>query len=118
MDFDSICNQLATISIQRQVNEKMLNDLNLIISEIIKKGHYNLDIYDLCISCGHSLTWDQEYTVNIFDIQWLKTSGKNYFYETLNNYIKIETVESYNLVTKLYNEIFELFSLQVENDIN
>ena len=36
------------------------------------------------------------------------------FYETLNNYIKIETVEIYNLVTKLYENLLELFSLQVE----
>jgi homoaconitase/3-isopropylmalate dehydratase large subunit len=114
MDFDSVCAQMSGISIHQKVNEKLVSDLNLIISEIINTGHYNIDIYELCVNCGHSLTWDQEYTVCNFDIQWLKTSGKVYFYETLNNYIKIETVENYNLVTRLYENILELFSLQVE----
>tara|TARA_B110000444_G_scaffold261361_1_gene312903 strand:- start:2905 stop:3249 length:345 start_codon:yes stop_codon:yes gene_type:complete len=114
MDFDSICAQMSSISIHQKVNEKLVSDLNLIISEIINAGHYNVDIYELCVNCGHSLTWDQEYTLCNIDIQWLKTSGKVYFYETLNNYIKIETVENYNLVTRLYENILELFSLQVE----
>jgi len=114
MDFDSICAQMTGVTIQQKVNEKLVSDLNLIISEIIKAGNYNIDIYELCVNCGHSLTWDQEYTVCDFDIQWLKTSGKVYFYETLNNYIKIDTVETYNLVTRLYGNIIELFSLQVE----
>ena len=114
MDFDSICEQLSNVSNQQKVNEKLVADLNLIITEIIKIGHYNVDIYELCVNCGHSLTWDQEYTVCEFDISWLKTSGKVYFYETLNNYIKIENIHVYNLVTKLYENILELFSLQVE----
>ncbi len=114
MDFDSICEQMTNVSIQQKVNKKLVADLNLIITEIIKIGHYNVDIYDICVNCGHSLTWDQEYFVCEFDIRWLKTSGKVHFYETLNNYIKIETVEIYNLVTKLYENILELFSLQVE----
>lgn len=114
MDFDSICAQMSGISIQQKVNEKLVSDLNLIISEIINTGHYNVDIYELCVNCGHSLTWEQEYNVCNFDIQWLKTSGKVYFYETLNNYIKIETVENCNLVNRLYENIVELFSLQVE----
>lgn len=114
MDFDSICMQMSDISIQQKVNEKFVSDLNLLISEIIKAGHYNVDIYEICVNCGHSLTWDQEYTACKFDIQWLSTSGKVYFYETLNNYIKIDTVEIYNRVTRLYENILELFSLQVE----
>jgi len=109
-----MCNQISEMSIQQNINKKLVSDLNLIISEIINAGHYNVDIYELCVNCGHSLTWDQEYTVCNFDIQWLKTSGKLYFYETLNNYIKINTLEIYNSVTKIYNELFELFSLQVE----
>ncbi len=114
MDFDSICMQMSDISIRQKVNEKLVSDLDLIISEIIKIGHYNVDIYELCVNCGHSLTWDQEYTVCNFDIEWLSTSGKVYFYETLNNYIKIETAEIYKIVTCLYENILELFSLQIE----
>tara|TARA_B100000902_G_C27146409_1_gene831353 strand:- start:523 stop:867 length:345 start_codon:yes stop_codon:yes gene_type:complete len=113
MDFDSICEQMNSITIKPSVNMKLLADLNLIISEIISAGNYNVDIYDICVSCGHSLTWDQEYTISQDDIVWLKTTGKVHFYETLNNYMKIETVEIYNFVTKLYEKLIELFSLQV-----
>ena len=114
MDFDSICAQMTGVTIQQKVNEKLVSDLNLIITEIIKIGDYNINIYELCVNCGHSLTWDQEYTICNSDIHWLKTSGKIHFYETLNNYIKIDTTEKYNIVTRLYENILELFSLQVE----
>mgnify|MGYP006192825761 CR=1 FL=1 len=114
MDFDSICTQMSEITIEREVNKKLLSDLNIIISEILNIGNYNIDIYELCVNCGHSLTWDQEYTIYETDVAWLKTSGKVYFYETLNNYIKIDTVEIYNLVTRLYENILELFTLQLE----
>lgn len=114
MDFDAICAKMSNVSIERTVNEKLVTDLNCIISEIIKIGHYNVEIYDICVNCGHSLTWDQEYSVREYDMHWLRTTGKLYFYETLNNYIKIETVEMYNLATKLYDDLLELFSLQLE----
>lgn len=104
---------MSNMSINNPLNKKLLEDLNLIISEIIKCGNYNVNIYDICVNCGHSLTWDQEYYISNFDMEWLKTSGKNYFFETLNNYIKITTQKDYKLVTDLYSELLELFSLQI-----
>tara|TARA_B100000035_G_scaffold315454_1_gene336407 strand:- start:8525 stop:8869 length:345 start_codon:yes stop_codon:yes gene_type:complete len=114
MDLDNICGCMSGMSINSSINEKLLSDLNLIISEIIKCGHYKVDIYDICVNCGHSLTWDQEYSVSKSDIEWLKTSGKNYFCETLNNYIKVNNIEDYNLVIALYIQLVDLFSLQIE----
>jgi len=114
MDYDDICQQMSGVTLETKVNEKLVMDLNLIITEIIKAGNYNVDIYEICVNCGHSLTWDQEYTVCDFDIAWLKGPGKIYFYETLNNYIKIDTKETYTSVTNLYNKLLELFSLCVE----
>tara|TARA_X000001036_G_scaffold437320_1_gene482383 strand:- start:3904 stop:4221 length:318 start_codon:yes stop_codon:yes gene_type:complete len=105
---------MNSITIKPSVNMKLLADLNLIISEIINARNYNVDIYDICVSCGHSLTWDQGYSISQDDMMWLKTTGRVHFYETLNNYMKIETVENYNFVTKLYENLLELFSLQVE----
>jgi hypothetical protein len=114
MDYDIICEQLSNTSIHQKVNTKLVDDLNLIISEIIKIGHYNIDIYQLCVDCGHSLTWDQEYNLCDFDIKWLKTSGKNYFYKTLNDYISIDTSEKFTLISLLYDKLIELFSIQLE----
>jgi len=114
MDCDIICEQLSNTSIHQKVNTKLLTDFNLIISEIIKIGHYNIDIYQLCVDCGHSLTWDQEYYLCDFDMKWLKTSGKIYFYETLNDYISIDTPEKYILINRLYDKLLELFSIQLQ----
>tara|TARA_Y100001963_G_C6777437_1_gene448048 strand:+ start:1843 stop:2202 length:360 start_codon:yes stop_codon:yes gene_type:complete len=116
MDCDSICEQLSDISIHQKVSTKLLTDLNLILSEIINVGHYNIDIYELCVDCGNSLTWDQEYNLSEFDIKWLKTSGKVYFYETLNDYISIDTSEKLNLVDNLFEKLIELFSIQLGNE--
>ena len=47
-------------------------------------------------------------------MKWLKTSGKVYFYETLNDYISIDTPEKYILINRLYDKLLELFSIQLE----
>ena len=85
-----------------------------IISGCIE-SQFEEDIFQQIFQKGEdSLTWDQGYSVCEFDILWLKGAGKVYFYETLNNYIKIDNKESYTSVTNLYNNLIELFSLCVE----
>ena len=46
-----------------------VNDINIIIQEL-KQYHtfVGLDIYEVLVSCGHNLTWDQEYYVSIEDL--------------------------------------------------
>ena len=114
MDYDSICANFSNVSIHREVNGKLLSDLNLLISEIIKTDNADISVYDLCVNCGCDVTWNREYDITLDDINWLKTSGKLYFFETINNYIKIETLEIYIKITKLFEDILELFSLHLQ----
>ena len=108
---DDLCNQLDCLS----VNSKMINDLDIIITEINYYGSYNIDIYEVCVSCGHALTWDLEYTLTQGDINWLNHFGKNYFFTKLNAVKLIDTPEKYSYVNNIYDKLLELFSLQIEN---
>ena len=114
MDYDDICQQMTNINLQTKVNEKLVMDVNTIISEIITMSTYDVDIYDICVSCGHNITWDQEYSVSEWDIKWLKTRGKMMFYETLNLSMPIHNITTYNKVTCLFDNLLELFELQIE----
>lgn len=116
VSMDDICDSIANISFAPVINVKLVNDLNTIITEILSKGTYDVDIYDICVDCGHSLTWDQEYNINESDLLWLKAGGMRYFFEHLHNFMPIETVETYNKVCILFNKLIELFSLQVLED--
>lgn len=106
---DDLCNQLEYLS----VNSKLITDIDTIITEINEYDGYNIDIYEVCVSCGHSLTWDLEYTLTEGDVNWLKYMGKNYFFRNLHNIKPIDTLEKYKLVNEIYEKLFELFTLQM-----
>lgn len=108
---DDLCNKLDCLS----VNSKMINDIDIIITEINYYDSYNIDIYEVCVSCGHNLTWDLEYTLTQADIDWLNYFGKNYFFMKLNEVKLIDTSEKYRCVNQIYDKLLELFSLQIEN---
>ena len=108
---DDLCNQIECLV----VNSKMINDIDTIITEINYYDSYNIDIYEVCVSCGHSLTWDLEYTLTQADIKWLNHFGKNYFFTKLNEVKLIDTPEKYRSVNNIYVELLQLFSLQIEN---
>ena len=108
---DTRCDQMNMLS----VNSKLVSDIDVIILEIKRYNHYNVDIYELCVSCGHSLTWDIEYTLTQRDINWLSSGGKNYFFTRLNEHILIDTSEKYNSVNDIYSKLMDLFFLQIEN---
>ena len=114
MDVNNICQALENVNFTEKVNEKLVMDVNTIISEIITMSTYDVDIYDICVSCGHNITWDQEYSVSEWDIKWLKTRGKMMFYETLNLSMPIHNITTYNKVTYLFDKLLELFELQIE----
>lgn len=108
---DALCNQLDCLS----VNSKIVNDVDTIITELNYYDSYNIDLYEVCVSCGHSLTWDLEYTLSQVDINWLNQVGKNYFFTKLNMVKLIDTPEKYRQVSDIYDKLLELFSLQMEN---
>lgn len=106
---DDLCNQLECLN----VSAKLIGDIDSIITEINYYDSYNIDIYEVCVSCGHSLTWDLEYTLTKADINWLNNFGKNYFFTKLNQAKLIDTHEKYRYVNDIYDKLLELFTLQM-----
>lgn len=106
---NDLCNQLQSLS----VSSKLINDIEIIISEINSYDSYNIDIYEVCVSCGHALTWDMEYTLTPGDINWLNNCSKNYIFRRLNSCKLIDTPEKYKFVNSIYDKLLELFRLQI-----
>lgn len=107
---DTLCNQLDCLS----VNSKLINDIDSIITEINYYDSYNIDLYEVCVSCGNDLIWDTSHTISQSDINWLKSFGKNYLFTKLNAIKPIDTPEKYTHVISIYNKLIELFSLNMD----
>ena len=74
----------------------------------------NIDIYDILVSCGHNLTWDQVYYLSLEDLNWFRgDNGKKYFFSNINEKRTLNVYE-YNIVLTWYQKLVELFELQVE----
>jgi len=116
---DHICSQMNNLNVVEEIDNNTLllkKDLETFMKELVTRETYEVDVYDLCVTCGHDLTWDHQYTIREQDIRWLKTSGLLYFFETMNVYIPINTETSYNKALAVYLKLLDLFSLTVEED--
>lgn len=109
MEIDTLCDNLSDVKINNYLNVKLVNDLTVMIREIGNKNTFDVDIYDICVSCGNNIVWDQEYIITKEDINWLSDKGKIFFLNTLNSFILIDNNEKYFKAIKLYDDIFELF---------
>lgn len=96
-------------------NTRLLkSDLDRFMEELIERGTYVVDVYDLCVNCGHDLTWDHQYTIREKDLNWLKTEGYHYFFNKMNTYLPINTTVVYSQALDIYTKLFDLFSVVVE----
>ena len=94
-----------------------VNDINIIIEELKQYNTFvKLDIYEVLVSCGHNLTWDQEYYVSVEDLNWFKNDGgKKHFFSSLNEKHIINTIDEYRAAMDIHLKLVELFELQLEN---
>jgi hypothetical protein len=118
MDIDNLVdafNHKTTVVWRPKLN--FVNDINVIIEELKQyKTFVGLDIYEVLVSCGHNLTWDQEYYVSTEDLNWFKNDeGKKHFFSSLNEKNAINTIEEYRAVIDIHYKLVELFELQLEN---
>jgi hypothetical protein len=113
---ESICNSLENVKLVYSLNLKLIRDIDLICSEICNRELSDLDIYDVCVSCGSDLTYDQEYTVYDADIKWMKTEGFKRFLSNLAIKHDISDINKYNLCINIYAQILDLFSIQVSTE--
>ncbi len=113
---DSICNTMGNVKLVYNLNLKLIRDLDLICDEICNRELIGLDIYDVCVSCGSDLTYDQEYTVYDTDIKWLRTEGFKRFMCYIATKHDINDINKYRLCINIYAQILDLFSLQVSTE--
>jgi len=118
MDIDNLVdafNHKTTVVWRPKLN--FVNDINVIIQELKQYQTFvGLDIYEVLVSCGHNLTWDQEYYVSTEDLNWFKNDeGKKHFFSSLNEKNTINTIEEYRAVMDIHFKLVELFELQLEN---
>lgn len=119
-DIDSLCDNFNyNTTVIWKPTKHFINDIDIIIEEISNIISLdNLSIYDVCVSCGNSLTWDQEYFITTNDYNWLISEGKVYFFTELRKkYFQKHTrefnIEEYNILNIEFNRLTELFSLQI-----
>ena len=118
MDIDNLVdvfNHKTTVVWKPKLN--FVNDINIIIEELKQYQTFiGLNIYEVLVSCGHNLTWDQEYNVSTEDLNWFKNDeGKKHFFSSLNENNTINTVEEYKEVMDIHLKLVELFELQIED---
>lgn len=113
MEIDSLCNSLSGFKVLDYLNIRLINDINIIIREIANMKTLNVDIYEVCVSCGNNVVWDQEYQITLQDVEWLNKEGKIYFLNTLNSFFSITNTKDYELALKIYSEVVELFTKSV-----
>ena len=109
MDIDDLCSCMSGINVISHLNIKLVNDLNLIIREISNKKTFDVDIYDICVSCGNDIVWNQEYSISFDDSNWLRKEGKTFFMNTLHSMLPINSLGDYHKANFLYNQICDLF---------
>jgi len=118
MDIDNLVdafNHKTTIVWKPKLN--FVNDINVIIAELKQYQTFvGLDIYEVLVSCGHNLTWDQEYYLSTEDLNWFKhDEGKKHFFYSINEKNIINTIEEYKALMDIHFKLVELFELQLEN---
>jgi len=114
-DIESLCSQISSVKVIEQINLHLIKDLDIIIREIINQKSLIFDVYEICVSCGHDLTWDQAYFINKTDLNWLKTKGKDRFFETIRYYLPIRTLKEYEALCNSFDNLIELFELQLSD---
>ena len=120
-EIESLCNSFDyNTSIYWKPTEHFVKDLNLIIEEISSFINlYDLNIYDVCVSCGNNLTWDKDYYITLNDYNWLNMDGKTMFFNSVNqkinqNHSRDLDINEYRILNSEFTKLVELFSLQVE----
>jgi len=119
MSVDSLCDTFNhSVSIEWKPREHFINDVKIIIQEIVNFCQANkiekLNIYEICVSCGSSLTWDYCYNITQQELHWFKYDGRKHFLHEIARHINIDSLTDYSLMINAHNKLSELFELQLE----
>lgn len=116
MEIDSLVNAFEhQTTVQFKPKHTFIQDVDIIIQELINYNTFiELDIYEVLVSCGHNLTWNQDYNITLDDLNWFKNDGKTYFFSTINSVLPLININEYRSVMDIHSKLSELFELQVE----
>jgi hypothetical protein len=116
MDIDSLVDAFNhKTTVQFKPKHTFIQDINIIIQELINYHTFvGLDIYDILVSCGHNVTWNQDYYITLNDLNWFKGEGKTYFFSSINTVKSLENIEEYRSIIDIHFKLCELFELQLE----
>ena len=115
-EFDKSMN-LSCSSKFDKLQPHFINDINIIINEMININNItaiNSNFYELLVSLGSNLIWNNEYFISEFDFNWLKDEGKVYLITKIHESVPIITLEDYNNLLNIHHQICQIFSLQVQ----
>ena len=115
-EFDKSMN-LSSSSKFDKLQPHFINDINIIINEMININNItaiNSNFYELLVSLGSNLIWNNEYFISEFDFNWLKDEGKVYLITKIHESVPIITLEDYNNLLNIHHQICQIFSLQVQ----
>lgn len=120
IDMDDLVNAFNhKTSVEWTPNYKFVKDIDILIQELRAYHSFiELDIYEVLVTCGHDLTWDQEYYVTEKDVKWFRhEQGRTYFISEImqDNNIINNTIVEWDALIQIHNCLAELFELQIEN---
>jgi hypothetical protein len=115
-EIDSLVNAFENkTTIEFKPKHTFIQDINIIIQELINYHTLiGIDIYEVLVSCGHNITWNQDYYISHEDLNWFKNDGKIYFLNAINSGKSIDNIIEYNTIIDIHLKLISLFELQLE----
>ena len=105
---DSLCEHMEYTNIHNKLSYHFIKDLNTIIESVKNNNNCN-NMIEICLKCNNQLHWnDNDKYISILEYNWLISHGRFYFLNQLS-----DSSES-NKNINLFNELIELFKLQLE----
>jgi hypothetical protein len=96
-------------------SKKFIYDIQIILDELIlyRDSIHNITIYDVIISCGHSLIYEDYSTqIDPDDIIWFENEGKVYFVNKILAFVNANTATELQTILTLYEQLLTILKLQ------
>jgi len=90
-------------------------DIQIILDELklFSNSINNITIYDVIISSGHSLIYEDYSTqINPDDIIWFENEGKVYFVNKVLSFLNVNTATEFQSIVNLYDQLLTILKLQ------
>ena len=96
-------------------SKKFMYDIQIILDELklYSNSINTITIYDIIISSGHSLIYEDYSTqINPDDIIWFENEGKVYFVNKVLSFLNVNTATEFESIVNLYDQLLTILKLQ------